>query len=259
MLRIDTDKGEVVVEDGDDEQIYPMDSAEAFSAISQAWLRCGWDVKYVYSFSWLGRPIIQLPDDMVRIQEVIYTIQPDVIIETGVAHGGSLTYYAGLCKILDKGRVIGIDIDIRQHNRKAIEEHFLFPWITLVEGPSTDARIAAQVRAMVRPGESVLLLLDSNHSKEHVSAELETYSSLITPGSYIVSMDGIMRDVAGAPRTKPDWEWNNPLQANREFVAEHPEFEIVEPEFLFNESSVSKRVTYWPECFLRRTENPQSA
>lgn len=255
MLRIDTDKGEVVVIDGDVEHVYPMDSAEAFSAISEAWLRCGWDVKYVYSFSWLGRPIIQLPDDMVRIQEVIYTIQPDVIIETGVAHGGSLIYYAGLCKILEKGRVIGIDIEIRPHNRQAIEKHFLFPWITLVEGPSTDVQIVKQVHAMVKPGEVVLLLLDSNHSKEHVTAELDAYSSLITPGSYIVSMDGIMRDVAGAPRTKPDWKWNNPVTANREFVARNPEFEIVEPEFLFNESVISKRVTYWPESFIRRIDH----
>ena len=252
MLRIDTEKGEVIVVDGDGEHAYPMDSAEAFSAVSNAWLRCGWDVKYVYSFSWLGRPVIQLPDDMVRVQEVIYNIQPDVIIETGVAHGGSLIYYAGLCKILEKGRVIGIDIEIRPHNRKAIEEHFLFPFITLVEGSSTDSRIVGKIHSMIKPDEVVLVLLDSNHSKEHVAAELDAYGSLVTPGSYIVSMDGIMRDLSGAPRTEPDWSWNNPVEANREFVARHPEFEIVEPEFPFNESAISERVTYWPECFIRR-------
>ena len=170
----------------------------------------------------MGRPIIQLPEDVLRIQEVIYRVQPDVIIETGVAHGGSLIFYASLFKAMGRGRVIGIDIEIRPHNRRAIEAHEMKPLITLIEGSSIEPSIVEQVRALITPGETVLVLLDSNHTKAHVLAELEAYGPFVTPGSYIVATDGIMKEVAGAPRTGPDWDWNNPLDAAREFAAKHP-------------------------------------
>ncbi|MEO0275077.1 MAG: CmcI family methyltransferase, partial [candidate division WOR-3 bacterium] len=129
VLKIDLEKGlvyEMISEKN--EKTYPLTSEEAFRLVSRAWLRAGWDVKHVYTFTWLGRPIIQLPDDLLRIQEVIFTIKPTLIIETGVAHGGSLVFYASLLKAMGiNGRVIGIDIEIRPHNRKAIESHFLFP------------------------------------------------------------------------------------------------------------------------------------
>ena len=227
-------------------------SPEAFELLSKAWLRSGWDTKYVYGFSWLGRPVIQLPEDMLRIQEVIYDIKPDVIVETGVAHGGSLIFYASLCTAIGKGRVIGIDIEIRPHNRKAIEEHRLSPLISLVEGSSIDEKIVQSVTEKIGPAETVLVLLDSNHLKDHVLAELEAYSSLVSPGSYIVACDGIMQQVVGAPRTEDDWSWNNPISAVNEFVAEHPEFEIVEPAWPFNEGKITERVTYWPKAFLRK-------
>ena len=121
MLVIDFDSSTVRVREAGAEREFPLASPEAFAAVSRAWLRCGWDTKYVYSFTWLGRPIIQLPDDMLRIQEVIYAVRPDVIIETGVAHGGSLVFYASLCKALDRGRGIGIDVEIRKQNRAALE------------------------------------------------------------------------------------------------------------------------------------------
>lgn len=231
---------------------YSLGTPEAFSAISEAWLRCGWDTKYVYSFSWLGRPIIQLPEDMVRIQEAIFSVHPDVIIETGVAHGGSLIFYASLCKAMERGRVVGIDIEIRPHNRRALESHFLAPYITLIEGSSIDQGVVSKARNHVKPEDKVLVLLDSCHTKNHVRAELEAYSPMVSRGSYIVAMDGIMEQVVGAPRTQPDWAWNNPKQAASEFVAAHPEFEIVEPAFPFNEGSVKERVTYWPGGYLRR-------
>ncbi|MDX1656337.1 MAG: CmcI family methyltransferase, partial [Candidatus Competibacteraceae bacterium] len=117
MIIIDEDKATVTVRDHQGDRIHPMASNEAFQAVSRAWLRVGWDTKYVYSFAWMGRPIIQLPEDMIRIQEVIYDLKPDVIVETGIAHGGSLIFYASLCKAMDRGRVIGIDIEIRPHNR----------------------------------------------------------------------------------------------------------------------------------------------
>lgn len=225
---------------------------EAFELISRAWLRAGWDTKYVYGFSWLGRPVIQLPEDMIRIQEVISDIKPDVIVETGVAHGGSLIFYASLCTALGKGRVIGIDIEIRPHNRAAIEQHRLSPLISLVEGSSIDAGIIQSVKDQIGSAETVLVLLDSNHLKDHVLAELEAYSPLVSPGSYIVACDGVMQQVAGAPRTSEDWSWNNPISAIDEFIAAHPEFECVEPIWPFNEGVVTERVTYWPRAFLRR-------
>jgi cephalosporin hydroxylase len=128
VIRIDEAAGLVIVEGPDGETAHPMSSPEAFALVSRAWLRCGWDAKYVYGFSWMGRPIIQLPDDMVRIQEVIYRVRPDVIVETGVAHGGSLIFYASLCKAMEKGRIIGVDIEIRPHNRAAIEAHEMSSW-----------------------------------------------------------------------------------------------------------------------------------
>jgi cephalosporin hydroxylase len=229
-----------------------MDSSEAFDIISQAWLRCGWDNKYVYSFTWLGRPIIQMPEDLLRIQEVISVVQPDVIIETGVAHGGSLVFHATLCKAIGRGRVIGIDIEIRPHNRRAIEAHVLFPMIMLIEGSSIDPVVVERVKAEVGPDETVLVILDSCHTKDHVAAELEFYSPLVTRGSYLVVQDGCMEFMAGAPRSAPDWSWNNPMQAAREFVQRHPHFVIEEPPFAFNEGNVKRRVTYWPEGYLRR-------
>lgn len=225
---------------------------EAFELISRAWLRTGWDTKYVYGFSWLGRPVIQLPEDMIRIQEVIYNIKPDVIVETGVAHGGSLIFYASLCSAIGRGRVIGIDIEIRPHNRSAIEEHRLSPLISLVEGSSIDNDIVQSVKDQIGAAETVLVLLDSNHLKDHVLLELEAYSSLVTPGSYIVACDGIMKQVQGAPRTSDDWSWNNPISAVDSFISAHPEFECVEPKWPFNESQLKERVTYWPKAFLRR-------
>ncbi len=252
MIRIDQENSLVIVEEDGRSREYPMDSPEAFAIISKAWLRCGWDTKYVYGFTWLGRPIIQLPDDLVRIQEVIFSVQPDVIIETGVAHGGSLIFYASLGKAMDRGRVIGVDIEIRPANRKAIEQHFLFPYITLIEGDSVAPEVVEQVGAQIGPGETVLVVLDSCHTKEHVLKELHAYGPLVTRGSFIVAMDGIMKDLVAASRASPDWGWNNPSEAAREFAAAGADFELQEPPFPFNEGVVDHRVTYWPDAFLRR-------
>ncbi|MFA7239282.1 MAG: CmcI family methyltransferase [Sulfuricellaceae bacterium] len=253
MIKIDMENSRVLVETPDGEKNYPMGSPEAFSVISQTWLRCGWDNKYVYGFTWMGRPVIQLPEDMLRIQEAIYQVKPDVIVETGVAHGGSLIYYASLFKAMGKGRVIGVDIEIRPHNRQAIEAHELSEYITLIEGSSVAPSVVAQVKNQVRADENVMVILDSNHSKAHVLAELEAYGDLVTPGSYIVATDGIMGDLVGAPRSQPDWSWNNPKAAAEEFVALHPEFLCAPPKFPFNEGNISECVTYWPGAWLLRS------
>src|SRR5512143_283027 len=135
-LVIDTIEKTLKCEQENKDTTLGLYSKDAFDLLSQLWLKVGWNEKYSYTFSWLGRPIIQLPEDMIRMQEVIYKIKPDVMVETGVAHGGSLVYYAGLCKILGKGRVIGIDIDIHAPSRKALEEHELSSYITLIQGDS---------------------------------------------------------------------------------------------------------------------------
>jgi cephalosporin hydroxylase len=252
MIQIDLEKALVSVQEEDGLKEYALASSEAFALLSKAWLRCGWDNKYVYTFSWLGRPIIQLPEDLIRIQELIFRIQPDVIIETGVAHGGSLVFYATLCKTLGKGRIIGIEVELRPQNRKALNEHFLFPHITLVDGSSIEPKTITQVKSLVQPEETVMVLLDSCHSYDHVLCELEAYSSLVTVGSYIVAMDGIMKELAGAPRTRSDWAWNNPINAVIDFVEAHPNFVIDEPEFPFNEGNIKERITYWPSGYLKR-------
>ena len=169
---VDLTAGSVTEDTPGGPRTHPFDSPEAFRLVSDAWLRIGWDQKYVYSFTWLGRPVIQLPEDLMRLQEVIATVRPDVIVETGVAHGGSLVFYATLCKVLDSGRVIGVDIEIRPHNRQAIEAHPLFPLIELIEGDSTDPATVEQVKGQLAPGQTTLVLLDSNHQKQHVLAEL---------------------------------------------------------------------------------------
>jgi cephalosporin hydroxylase len=252
MIQIDLQKSVVTVDGEDGTRTVPLGSPEAFSIISQAWLRCGWDNKYVYSFTWLGRPVIQMPEDLLRIQEVIASVRPDVIVETGVAHGGSLIFYASLCKAMERGRVIGIDVEIRPHNRQAIESHLLYPLITLIEGSSIDPVVVRRVKDEIKVDERVLVVLDSKHTKDHVLAELEAYAPLATVGSYIVVQDGCMESMAGAPRSAPDWSWNNPRQATREFVARAPDYAIEEPPFAFNEGLITDRVTYWPEGYIRR-------
>lgn len=252
IIKIDQEMRTVTLGEGSGQRILPFSSPDAFEIVSDIWLIAGWDTKYVYSFSWFGRPIIQLPEDMIRIQELIYALKPNIIVETGVAHGGSLLFYASLFEAMGKGRVIGIDIEIRPHNRHAIELHHLFHRIDLIEGSSVGAETFAAVQALIRPEETILVVLDSNHTRDHVLAELEQYGPLVTPGSYLVVCDGIMAKVVGGPRTNPDWDINNPISAVSEFVAKHPEFAVEEPAWLFNEGSVKKRITYWPSAFVKR-------
>jgi cephalosporin hydroxylase len=251
-LTIDTDARKLLLEDGQQRREFELYSKPAFELLSQQWLKVGWNEKYPYTFSWMGRPIIQLPEDIIRTQEVIYRVQPDVIIETGVAHGGSLVFHASLCKTIGRGRVVGVDIEIREHNRKAIEAHELFSFITLIEGSSTAPAVVNQVRSLVQPNERVMVILDSNHERAHVLAELEAYHSLVTPGSYIVATDGSMQDLFDVPRGKPEWVTDNPSAAAAEFAARHSEFVVEQPLWPFNESELTQNITHWPGAWLRR-------
>jgi len=255
-IKIDFGKEIISLDNGTSVPLY---SPQGFKIISDLWLKIGWDQKHMYSFTWLGRPIIQLPEDMFRIQELIYAIKPDLLIETGIAHGGSLIFYASLFRAMGKGRVIGVDIEIRTHNRRAIENHELYELITLIEGDSTVDETLAKVRSEIREGETVFVILDSYHSYDHVKKELEQYSRLITTDSYIVVTDGSQEYLHVTPRAKRDypgysasWPDNNPRKAVADFVANHDNFIIDEPAFKFNEGTIDFRVTHWPSCFLKK-------
>ena len=251
-LTIDTERKQITIEENGATRTLALYSREAFEHISHQWLKVGWNQKYLYTFSWMGRPIIQLPEDMIRVQEVVYRIKPDVIIETGVAHGGSLIFYASLFKAMGKGRVIGVDIEIRPHNRKAIESHELFSFITLIEDSSIDRNVVAKVTSLVKPGDTVLVILDSCHTRRHVLDELEAYHDLVTVGSYIVATDGSMKDLYDVPRGKPEWIHDNPTVAAMEFAKKHTEFVIEQPVWPFNESQLTENITHWPSAWLRR-------
>jgi cephalosporin hydroxylase len=199
--------------------------AHAFTVSSAA-------AKYSYNFSWLGRPIIQYPQDIVAMQEIIWRTQPDLIIETGIAHGGSLIFSASMLELNEAcggrpgGKVLGVDVDIRQHNRKAIEEHPLFRRITMLEGSSTAQNMVRQVRATAERAASVLVCLDSNHTHDHVLAELEAYAPLCTVGSYCVVFDTFVEDIPKELCAERPWgPGNNPKTAVAEFLKDHPEFE----------------------------------
>lgn len=205
------------------------------------------DKKYSYNFSWLGRPIIQFPQDMIAMQEIIWDVQPDLIIETGIAHGGSLIYYASLLELIGRGRVLGIDIDIRAHNRAQIVEHPLAGRIDMLEGSSIDAEIAGLVTERANSAGTVLVVLDSNHTHDHVLRELELYAPLVTIGSYCVVFDTVVEDMP--PGSFPDRPWgrgNNPKTAVHAFLEGDSRFEI--------DAAVHEKllITVAPDGYLKR-------
>ena len=251
-VEIDLNDATMHIKEENRSRQYPLYSREAFEEISHLWLKIGWNEKYPYTFSWLCRPLIQLPEDVLRIQEVIYQVKPDVIIETGVAHGGSLILYASLCKAIGKGRIVGIDVEIRAHNRQAIEAHELSSYITLIEGDSVAPDIITQVKNQVQKGEKVFIILDSNHTKAHVAKELEAYAPLVSKDSYIVATDGSMEFLHDVPRGAPHWNTDNPAAAAKEFAETHPEFLLEQPLWPFNESQLNKNITHWPSAWLKR-------
>ena len=183
--------------------------------------------QYSYNFSWMGRPIIQYPQDMIAMQEIIWNVQPDLIIETGIAHGGSLIYYASLLELIGKGEVLGIDIDIREHNRKEIESHPMIKRIKMLQGSSVDGALVREVEKYAVGKKSVMVCLDSNHTHRHVLDELKFYSSFVTTGSYLVVFDTIVEDLPENYLPGRAWaKGDNPKTAVHEFLKTHPEFII---------------------------------
>ncbi|HJW53759.1 MAG TPA: cephalosporin hydroxylase family protein [Burkholderiaceae bacterium] len=221
---------------------------EEFRALSNAWRCMALQKKYMNNFSWLGRPMIQLPMDAMAMQEIIWAVQPDLIIETGVAHGGSLVLSASMLELTGQGEVLGIDIEIRPHNRQAIENHPLAKRISLIEGSSIDPAIIAQVRARAAGKNKVLVFLDSNHTHEHVLAELNAYADLVSIGSYCIVFDTFVEDLPDdyVWTDRPWGKGNNPKTAVWAWIKDHPEFEI--------DHSVEDRllITSAPDGFLKR-------
>lgn len=237
---------------------------ESLRALAVTFLTDSSRHKYSYHFDWLGRPIIQFPQDIVAVQELIWSVRPDLIIETGIAHGGSLVLSASLLALLDlcdasaagetldprqsQRRVIGVDVDIRRHNRVAIESHPLASRIEMIEGSSVAEDVVAAIRDRARAFSRVMVFLDSNHTHDHVLAELQAYAPLVSPGSYCVVFDTIVEHM---PKSMfPDRPWgpgDNPKTAVHAFLASHPEFTI--------DSDIHDKllITVAPDGYLRRT------
>lgn len=184
--------------------------------------------KYSYNFSWMGRPIIQFPQDIIAMQEIIWQVKPDLIVETGIAHGGSLIFYASMLELIGEGgKILGIDVDIRQHNRVEIEKHPMFKRITMIEGSSIDEEIAKQVFDFAKGNSRVLVVLDSNHTHDHVLKELQLYSPLVTKDSYLVVFDTVVEDMPEDFFSDRPWgKGNNPKTAVWEFLKTNKRFEI---------------------------------
>lgn len=184
--------------------------------------------KYSYNFTWLGRPIIQYPQDIVALQEIIWQVKPDLVVETGIAHGGSLIFSASMLELLGgDGEVLGVDIDIREHNRIEIEKHPMFKRITMIQGSSIDDEIAERVYQFARDKKRIIVILDSNHTHAHVSRELELYSPLVKKSSYLVVFDTVVEDMPDDSFPNRPWgRGNNPKTAVREFLKKNSRFEV---------------------------------
>jgi len=217
-------------------------------ALSRIWVREIARYKYAYNFSWMGRPIIQFPQDMIAMQEIIWACKPDLIIETGIAHGGSLIYYASLMEMMQlDGYVLGIDIDIRTHNRAEIDAHPMRKRIQMIQGSSIATDTVAEVAKHVQGKKSVMVILDSNHTHEHVLQELQQYAPFVSKGNYLVVFDTLVEDMPDdLVHDRPWGKGNNPKTAVREFLKSNDQFEIdkaVEAKIL---------ITVAPDGFLKR-------
>lgn len=236
-----------------DARITQLGQDQAFQQQSRAWLEQSMRRQYVYNFSWLGRPIIQNPIDMMAMQELIWRVQPDLIIETGIAHGGSILYSASLlelnaaCGGNPDAMVLGIDIDIREHNREAILAHPMSKRIQMLQGSSVAPDIVAQVHAVAKNKQRVMVFLDSNHTHEHVLAELNAYAGLVSQGSYCVVFDTFVEDVPADVFVDRPWSpGNSPKSAVKSYLLTHPEFVID------HAMDHKLQITVAPEGFLMR-------
>lgn len=209
------------------------------------WNKVAHQNRLSYEIDWLGVPVIQTPEDLILMQELIYKIQPDVIVETGIAHGGSLIYYASLMELLDKGKVIGIDIDIRNHNKRVIESHPMYKRIEMIESSSISNTTIELLKSQIPKNLDVLVCLDSDHTKDHVLKELELYQEFVKPGSYIVVFDTNTSQLAEQGVCEEKYLDNGPLEAVYDFLKNNNDFEI---DTDYNKLFIS----YSPNGYLRR-------
>lgn len=210
------------------ENIEEMNNDKDMKYITKQWFEKSAEHKYSYNFSWLGRPIIQYPQDIIAMQELIWRIKPDLIIETGIAHGGSIIFYASMLELLGGDRkVLGIDIDIREHNRREIEKNPMFKRIEMIQGSSIDDKIIEEVKIRAKKYNKILVVLDSNHTHDHVLKELEAYENLVKKGSYIVVSDTAIEDCTDEYSKDRSWDSkNNPKTAVWKFLEGNDRFEI---------------------------------
>lgn len=240
----------LTLKNGNEQHEVNLYSNEGFEMLSNLWIKVAAELKLMYELTWLGRPIIQFGSDMVMLQQLIWNIKPDIFIETGIAHGGSLIYTASLFELMgNEGQVIGIDVEIRPHNRKAIEEHALYKRIKMVEGSSISEDTIAEVEKLLKgtEGKTVTVMLDSNHSKAHVLRELELYAKYVTVGSYLIVQDGAQKWVADIPRGKEEWIDDNPLAAIDEFLKSNDNFVV-------DESYTRLGITSSPGGYLKKVK-----
>lgn len=247
------------------QNIAAMNEDKQLRALSQEWIGRAQKHKYSYNFKWLGRPIIQYPQDIIAMQELIWSLRPDLIIETGIAHGGSLIFSASmlaqldLCDAIEAGTavspiessrlVIGIDIDIREHNRDAIDAHPMRSRIMMLQGSSVDLNVVSTVRQIASSFKRILVCLDSNHTHAHTLAELDCYAPLVTPGSYCVVFDTIIENLPADSFSDRPWgPGNNPRTAILEFLESHPEFVI--------DKAIDEKlmISVAPDGYLRRLQ-----
>lgn len=195
--------------------------------ITRDWILKTASYKYTYNFLWLARPIIQYPQDIMALQEIIWETKPDLIIETGIAHGGGLIFYASMLELIGKGEVLGIDIDIREHNRKAIESHKMYKRITMIEGSSIEEAVIKKIQRVVKKHKNIMVCLDSLHTEEHVLNELNAYSKFVSSGNYLVVFDTIIEHMPrGCFKNRPWNKGNNPKTAVDKFLKTNKNFVI---------------------------------
>ena len=208
-------------------EIKEMSKDEKLNQKSLEWMLHAHKYKYNYNYTWLGRPIIKYPNDVVFMQEIIWDVKPDLIIDVGIAHGGSIIFYASMLELIGKGKVVGIDIDIRKHNRIEIEKHPMYKRVTMLEGSSVSGEIINKVREIAKNEKKVMVFLDSYHTHEHVLKELELYAPLVTRDSYIVVSDTFIEYCPKGYFFNRPWDvGNNPLTALREFISKNNNFTI---------------------------------
>lgn len=234
-------------------EIARMGDDRELAAVTRSWMDRANPAKYSYHFEWMGRPIIQYPQDILAVQEIIWSVKPDLIIETGIAHGGSLILSASMLELNaisggpQDAQVLGIDIDIRAHNRTAIEAHPMVRRIAVIEGSSIAPEVISQVKTKAAGKRSVLVMLDSNHTHDHVLAELEAYADLVTIGNYCVVFDTVIEDLPNDAFNDRSWgKGNNAKTAVWDFLKRHPEFEI--------DKSIQHKllITVAPDGYLKR-------